>query len=86
MIKQPFNKLKGYILTNQVFLKWEFTYLTRITAVSKTANVPDFPLGNLAIVKILLAVLRTWRSRSIKSYIPFGLRRALAARVKINRQ
>jgi hypothetical protein len=29
-------------------------------------------LGNLAVLQFLLAVLRTWRSRSIKSYIPFS--------------
>jgi hypothetical protein len=29
-------------------------------------------LENLAILKILLAVLRTWHSRSLKSYIPFS--------------
>jgi hypothetical protein len=34
------------------------------------AAISASAFGNLAILKILLAVLRTWRSRSIKSYIP----------------
>jgi len=42
-------------------------------AVSLPGLVPCWQigvLGNLAVSKILLAVLCTWRSRSIKSYIP----------------
>jgi hypothetical protein len=43
-----------------------------LTIACANAITSDSVLGNLAILKILLAVLRTWRSRSIKSYIPFS--------------